>query len=347
MTKMLPLPLLLVVACSDDPSTEGTPTDEPTSGELVASQARTTSGASMEEAVAVTTALSLAFRYDEVGDYAEDGELSATGSAGAAFCASVSVDGSDLTLDFDGCTDVSGTLIVSVPRFGPTTLTFEDDFAIHGEDLDGTLEFDAIFLDRRFTLTGDLTKAGTTLEVELDVTALGGLELFGSVVVDDGVNRVEVVTGTEAEPLTWAPGCRCAASGAVEASVSGAVDAIVVDFDTFVRPLDGDDGFPPFEVAAEASFSAEAMLDFVAACEPTQVSVSAEDVTTVVVVADLEAALDEACDAGEVDAGDCDDAQRVLDNLADEVTIVVPTAELAASLEAELQASIDDACPAL
>jgi len=351
MTKTLPLTfaLSMFVACAatdETPSPSDPAVEEPTTGELAAARVQTTPDDGQAEALAAAHAMARALDVGEVPDFAEDGELSITPFAAPPDrCFSISVAQNQLTVEFETCEDLTGTLVIDVPRFGPTTFGFEDDFAYDGRDIDGSLTLDLVLSERSFSLSGMLDVDGTTIDAEWDVDALGGVELWGSVETDDGVRTASLTTGTEADPLTWSVDCTCPVSGAIEGDVAGTLDAITIDYDDLVSPFDGEDDFPPFEVpVTPVPVTADSTIDFAPGCGAQTVEVSMTDVEVEVSKDDLGEPLEEACDGGEVDQQDCDRAEAVLDLLNDVIRITVPASTAAESLEQEIDELLGQVC---
>lgn len=342
-TTTLTLSLALLVACAETPEPESE-SPAPTEGELNAARATSSLDSAVADATTVANAISVAFEPTEVGDFAQDGELTSL-IADFSACADVSLEDTVLTVEFLTCDQVSGTLRLDVPRFGPTTLTFEDDFAVDGRDVDGMLTFDAVFVDRRFTLSGSVTLEGVDVDVAVDLDAFQGFELWGSFAVDDGSREFSVTAGSEAEPMSWTRGCLCATSGTIAAEGVGTVESITLDYDDLVAPLDGEDDFPPFDVPVSPTpVTASIEVDYSGGCGMVDSTVTAADVMVTIANSDLEAPLVAACDAGEVDADDCERALRLIGNLSENITIFVPVSTVADSLETELDAILAEVC---
>lgn len=345
MTKILPISLAFV-ACG---TSETPPSDTPSEGDLVVTGAQTSPDGSTEDALAVSSAMAVSFQVDEVPDWLPDGELRFGQFTEEERCFSVLTDTNELTVVFETCDRAAGTIVIDVPRFGPTTFNFQDDFTIDGRDLDGSLTLDAVVVDRQFELSGSLVLDGNTdIDTDLTVEALNGPTVWGSLAIDDGGRSFTVTTGTEAAPLTWTLDCTCPVSGAIEGDVQATLDTLTIDYDDLVAPFDGEDDFPPFEVpVTPVPITSDLLVDFEPGCGAQTVDVVATDVEIVVSNDDLRAPLDEACANGGVDAEDCDRAGRVLDNLAEDITILVPTETLAESVEGEIDDLLTVTCTGL
>ncbi len=347
---LLPLPIALLVACAEtSPDGNGEPDspETPTAGELQVARAETSPDPATEDALAAASAIALAFQFDEVPEFSEDGEFVVVQmTEPPERCARFEFDSNELTVFFETCDRVAGTLRIDVPRFGPTTFNFEDDFTVDGRDLDGSLTLDLMLAERSFEASGMVTLDGTTdVTIDVDISALGGVALWGEASVDDGTRSAIVTTGTEAAPLTWSLDCTCPVSGAIEGDTTGSIDAITVDYDDLVQPFDGEDDFPPFVVPiTPAPVTSRVSVDFEPGCGAQTVDATATDIEIRVTNEDLRAPLTEACANGDVEPDDCARAELLLDNLAEDIRIVVPTEAIAESLEDELDAIVSQVC---
>ncbi|MCB9743853.1 MAG: hypothetical protein H6741_17535 [Alphaproteobacteria bacterium] len=350
--------ILALIACKDD-----TPAD---SGDSAAPEV-----ADSAEALSLGVADEGAWAFDanllaaevlgellmdaQVADYAEDGELNAA-AAPPSGCAQLSMDQSDLVVDYGGCDNASGSIRLSWERGQPTVVTLEDDFAVGSQDLDGSLELQSQPREGEYDFDGSLTITGeqtVTLSLELHFRTSEGLTVYGGSQVEldpDGEPLSATVTlGTEAAPLVLAlPDCRCPESGLLSAALGLSMGSVEIDLDELVRPRDGVDDYPPVDVplSAPVEVAVAVDVDFQGTCGDQLVSVSADDVAVDIAKADLEAAVDAACASGAFTQDQCDDLALAMPYVPDPLSIRVPASTLAAAAEPSVQSAVDGLCPA-
>lgn len=288
--------------------------------------------------------------FDDIEVQADLGQEGSPDDRAGVGCADRSRDEGTLVLDFAACDRRDGKATLA---FGDqqVTVTYSDDFAIDGHDVDGSVSVG--FADKVWSVS---TPSALTVDDEhsvdlsLSMTVSDGqLRMWGSSTVASGDDEASLAYGSAVQPLSYERGCLCAVSGAWSADVFVTIEEVSFDLDLVIDPGDGEDDYPPLEVAirpvvAEASIGVDH-----ATCGAPEVSASADDLEVEVSSAELAAAVGEACDAGDLDETDCQLLQGLLASpwFPESLGIDLPVSVLAEEVEDVLQSSFDAMCGAV
>ncbi len=340
--------LVAMLACQPGPTGQDQPPERPpVPEEVTAVGARSAPSVAAEQA-ALDLAASVGgvFVHPQALDYARDGAVDVR-SGGSLPCVELSLVNGDLVLAYDQCHGLDGTVRIRFSLFAPTELTFDDDFSVDGKDLDGTVIVDRDGFFDELAVEGVLTYEAREIEVELELDVeRGGAELWGLAVVTSPEGFVRVDVGTVTEPLAFEMGCPCPVSGAVALATEHKIDEVEIDLDDLFS-VDLTDDYPAVRVPVDPVTSwIEAELDFSGGCAAVSVAVTANDFALVMQRADLEAAVEGACKAGEIDEGACLELEAHLDLAKAEISVLVPLGVAANSAEDALQQMLEPLCGA-
>ncbi|MBX2801769.1 MAG: hypothetical protein KTR31_29085 [Myxococcales bacterium] len=346
--------LTVLLACTTSP--EGIPPVEPGTsttpgtseeieiGEIAAVSADIDAGTPVVDALTLAEGLAFALDHWAIGDWAEDGDLDYADLGSG--CVVPSIVDSELVLAFDQCGLLDGTMRLSFDPFGATVVTYDDDFSIDGVDLDGSVSADITLLALTFDLEGDVTYDAVDLVVDVHLELSPVVAMYGDLTVADPDEESTFALGSETDPITFGHSCDCPEDGVFSGSFEAPLTEVGVDLDVLVNPWDGSDEFPAMDVpVAPVDVLTTFEADFTATCGDPAFSLSTADVWVTVQTRDVQAALDAACLAGEVETADCNAATFVLGVLPASVPVPVLLSVLAAGAEISIDAALDDFCP--